>query len=568
MSRPFSKLAVVASAILAIDGFGSAHARTSSQVEMTCPYDGTKFTFERQDSGTAFGKTLDFMLVGPIQSPPPMAVCPTNRFVFFKETFPDAELDRLKPIILSVDYQALADETPYYRASWILERLGAPHVDVSRMLLAATWEAMREPGKYERYATELAARLPDDISSTGGDDRKMFQLLLGELKRRLGNFVEARNYFDDLSREFDPTSNDGLYVAFELSLIDRGYKGPQLIEEAIKAGDRNPELWLKRRTPTLASGKLTQTHVFRFDGLNLHWSSTDALTGSTRQNLLLFDLPSNKTTVKGPPVSWGNGTAFSPDGRFILRSEGTGTAFGGTGNDWRLEQIDTGSYKVRHTAPVPSPGALGFRFSYDGKSALASIETGLVAFDLGTDVLRPLPTPATTKHPNALFKSLFLVGASPTQPHVALSHDDEIWIWDYEKGAFVHRFRPEGWIKSPTGVDAIYGRDGKRLMVVTDAYWDRECEVTTWDTLTGGRLARTRVKGGVAGRMRLSPDGRLMAFSCGTVLYLSEVRLADGFVEAARTSGGFEFRELEFSPDSSKLAVRLDDALFIYSITR
>ena len=78
-------------------------------------------------SGTAFGTALDLMQVGPIQSPWPLAVCPTNGFVFFKDKFDTKELERLRPIILSPEYQALKGEAAYYRAAWIAAHTGADH---------------------------------------------------------------------------------------------------------------------------------------------------------------------------------------------------------------------------------------------------------------------------------------------------------------------------------------------------------------------------------------------------------------------------------------------------------
>lgn len=107
-------------ALLTACGAPAAIGRTSFESEKTCPYDGTKFRFIGQGSGTSFGQQLDLKPVGAIESPWPIAVCPTNGFVFFKDEFNSAELERLKPLILSAEYQATKEETPYYRAYWIV----------------------------------------------------------------------------------------------------------------------------------------------------------------------------------------------------------------------------------------------------------------------------------------------------------------------------------------------------------------------------------------------------------------------------------------------------------------
>jgi hypothetical protein len=134
--RTSSIVAIVV--LITFHGVQQAPAMMVDEVEMTCPYDGNRFTATLQISGTAFDRGLDFRLLGAIQSPSPLAVCPTNGFVFFKEQYSEEELERLRPLILSDEYRALKSETPYYRAAWMLERTGASPVQVSFTLLHAT----------------------------------------------------------------------------------------------------------------------------------------------------------------------------------------------------------------------------------------------------------------------------------------------------------------------------------------------------------------------------------------------------------------------------------------------
>ena len=251
MNSNYLAASLIAARLLA--SASAAGAMTLQTVEMTCPYDGTRFEFRVQGSGTSTGQSLDFMLMGAIRSPWPIAVCPTNGFVFAKEKYEPDELERLRPIVLSPDYQALKDETPYYRAAWIMERSGEPRTEVSLYLLQATWEAgwealaerynakLREapPGarapdpdirallaegtsseRYRRYATELLARLPSDIAAASPRSGQ-FKLVQGELLRRLGRFDEADAYFKALEGGYDTGSGEANYVAFQRELIAR-----------------------------------------------------------------------------------------------------------------------------------------------------------------------------------------------------------------------------------------------------------------------------------------------------------------------------------------------------------
>jgi hypothetical protein len=252
--------AVLLAAAGVLSAMPQAGAMTLREIEMTCPYDGTTFKFVAQGSGTSFDKTLDLMSVGPIRSPWPIAVCPTNGFVFIKNKYEDADFERLKPIVLSAAYQATRDETPYYRAAWITEHDGGPHAKVSWLLLQASWEAgqrelheryqkrppnspdiafkefMKEgtPGeRYRRYATELLARLPADIAAA--EKPETWKILTGELLRRLGRFEEAEAFLKDYAATLGPDSRVAKIVAFERDLVARKDIGIHFFSELPKS---------------------------------------------------------------------------------------------------------------------------------------------------------------------------------------------------------------------------------------------------------------------------------------------------------------------------------------------
>ncbi|MBR0754009.1 hypothetical protein JQ604_17635 [Bradyrhizobium jicamae] len=238
---------------------------TRSTVEMTCPYDGVTFSFSAQNSGTSFDRQLDWMPIGAIESPWPLGSCPTNGFVFLKAKYEDDELEKLRPLILSPEYQDLKSETPYYRAAWIMEHTGAAHPQVSSLLLQATWEAGQaelveraranppgEPAKgaadfarrimaegttgerYRRYANELLARLAVDAADTtrSAEARTVDRLLMGEMLRRLGRFDEADNHLAALSNDLAPDSKQATLVAFQRRLIAARDVGVHVMSEA------------------------------------------------------------------------------------------------------------------------------------------------------------------------------------------------------------------------------------------------------------------------------------------------------------------------------------------------
>ena len=216
---------------LAIASAGISGASTASKVEMTCPYDGTRFSFTRQSAGTSFDKTLDLRPLGAIVSPWPLAVCPTNGFVFLKPEYTEAEFEALRPLILSREYQALKGEAVYYRAAWVARRTGGTE-DASWLLLQACWEAADQPARFKRYAQELLTTLVGTVEGQTDPKQRLIQnLLIGELRRRLGQFEAAKAHFTALRQEIADRPELKI-VDFQLGLIAAQDRAQHKLSEA------------------------------------------------------------------------------------------------------------------------------------------------------------------------------------------------------------------------------------------------------------------------------------------------------------------------------------------------
>lgn len=177
-----------------------ACASTVVDIEVTCPIDGKRFTTETARSGTQFGMNLDLKPYGAIIAPWPVAKCPGNGFIVYKEDFTRAELARLRIFVSSDEYQALQkSETNYYLAAVLMKHIGAPLPEVAFGLLKATWEVEGD-SRYAKYAGEaltafdLLAKSPPAGSTP--EQIASYQLLAGEMERRLGRFDEARRRFE------------------------------------------------------------------------------------------------------------------------------------------------------------------------------------------------------------------------------------------------------------------------------------------------------------------------------------------------------------------------------------
>ena len=158
---------------------------------MTCPLGGGSFPFAPTASHTTTGERPDGKPYGSAAFPQPLPECPDNGLVLYKD-YTAAEVAKLEPIVASEAYQALRKEdTPYYRAYWLMKVMGLAPERYLWPLLQASWEAEAKPELRKRYLTELAeasavvpAR-PGDLNWIGMEGRAINAL------RELGRFDEA-----------------------------------------------------------------------------------------------------------------------------------------------------------------------------------------------------------------------------------------------------------------------------------------------------------------------------------------------------------------------------------------
>lgn len=202
--------------LLATGAVATAWAHTMMQRPQVCPLDGTKWTATLDGSGTSFGQQLDLKPVGPTPAPWRLAVCPTDHFVMYQDSFSPAELATLKPLITSPTYQALAkDHSEYFLLGKIFEHLGKPEFVIALAFVKASWQVDRDPARYAEYAGEALRHYEAGLAKPDTADAKASEaerqslrlnaeLIAGELERRLGKFEAARIRFARLEGSSQP----------------------------------------------------------------------------------------------------------------------------------------------------------------------------------------------------------------------------------------------------------------------------------------------------------------------------------------------------------------------------
>jgi hypothetical protein len=131
---------------------------------MTCPVGGAQFDYTSTAAYSTFGERPDGRPIASWGMPVELPECPDNGLVMYEREFDAAQVERLRALVDSPDYQALrAEHGQYYRAAWLMRRMGAGEEAVLAMLIGASWEAEAIPrcgGAISRRSRRARRRCP------------------------------------------------------------------------------------------------------------------------------------------------------------------------------------------------------------------------------------------------------------------------------------------------------------------------------------------------------------------------------------------------------------------------
>ncbi len=212
----------------------SAALAQGTPVQQVCPIDGKTFTYNALNVQPSHKLNLDMKRVDSF-FPWPHPKCPGNGFVVYKSNLTPAEIEKLKPFVLSEQYRALsAIHSTHYLEAVLRKQLGEPPYDVAWALVQATWEVESDPKRYKDYATEALAMYDSIPLKTLANIRfrNLKRLMSGELARRLGEFESARDRFLEMRDNAELSKpNYQRVVEYQLRLIRAKDSGPHPIPD-------------------------------------------------------------------------------------------------------------------------------------------------------------------------------------------------------------------------------------------------------------------------------------------------------------------------------------------------
>ncbi|MFZ4690364.1 MAG: hypothetical protein ACOYLS_14075 [Polymorphobacter sp.] len=153
-----------------------------------------KFIFIATGSYSQWGSRPDGKPYGSWEFPNPVPECPGNRLVMYRD-FTAEEAKRLKLIIASPEYRALAADTSYYRVAALMTALGeGDAIDRAWTLLQASWQADDDTPRKAKYQREFIAAttaLPKPAAPDAISTWLLMQGRAANALRELGDFTAA-----------------------------------------------------------------------------------------------------------------------------------------------------------------------------------------------------------------------------------------------------------------------------------------------------------------------------------------------------------------------------------------
>ena len=552
MRRSFKALFLAGAILIANDP--AAMASTFDDRELTCPYDGTKFKAVLQGSGTSFGSMLDGRPFGPIVSPWPLAICPTNGFVFFKNSFTDDELERLRPLVLSEAFQSLRAETPYYRVAWLKERLGMPRSEVSWTLLQATWET-RDAGTYRRYADELLQRLPIDIWAEKDPDKAgELRVLVVELLRRTGQLAAAAASVSSALADIEAGTSPHLIAQFQRELIEKRDTAPKQIPGTVGQLAKPSSHWMAQRLPrTDASRAVIGDLLVQFPARVFLWSKdSGAVATRRRDSILSYGVDGRPNLQVAASGSFGSLLAALPSGGWLATSRINVSSIS---TKHLIAQLDESMNTViemevgNQIFDVNTP-----TITNDGRAVIV-YHRQTVAYDLAENRLATIPWPEG---------SFYIVASDQNRPRMLLrAHADysSLMLWDYAENKAIWALSLTDGTRRLPVTSAAFSPDGTRVYVAAGS--QNDCETIAMDAGDGSVLAKRQAHGR-GSSVSVGNAGRLIAASCGPTLSILDQDLAEvGRIEAPNT---FTFGHVAFSPDGRKIAMQMGDVVSVFAV--
>lgn len=203
-------------------------ATTLHTTTIKCPVGGQEFQDIGISSYSTFGSRPDGKPYGTLEIFP-LHLCPSNGFVIFDDNFTSEEISELERVVKTSEYnEVTATETSYYRAWWLANAIGRGKLELSNLLLQASWETDDNLTRKQRYQ-EKFIEISDAINSSDFEDSSAFWLALrnANAHRELGQFKQAKDRLHQLLNPvFWPSEPD------ELKGLALSLKGlSQLIEE-------------------------------------------------------------------------------------------------------------------------------------------------------------------------------------------------------------------------------------------------------------------------------------------------------------------------------------------------
>lgn len=196
------------------------HAGTPYVEELSCAVGGEKFSHTSTASYSSYGSRPDGKPFGSWIFPLPLPECPTNRLVMFRD-FEENEIEQLTVLVASDEYKSLHEQTTYYRAQWLADRLPG-RTEAPWLLMRAVWQTDEMGDVRRAYLEEFALRAAAVPLDTANIDSVYLRFLTANAYRELARFDDAGQILESIIPDRLPANEgrDWRWLYARISILD------------------------------------------------------------------------------------------------------------------------------------------------------------------------------------------------------------------------------------------------------------------------------------------------------------------------------------------------------------
>jgi hypothetical protein len=207
-------------------------------VDVRCPLCSTKFKVMRLMSSFVAPSSKDLRPITGIGWPSALPECPECHFVMFKDDIPGRDWFKCRELVASANYKEHSKRAEYYLLGLIYEKLGKDDATLGETYMKAAITEEKDTANFKEDLKLAEKHFAAFVTKDDSHEKEWqnAQMLIGEIKRRAGEFDEAKKHFETVNtlKEFRDIRL-GEIIDYQMKLIAKKDSDAHTMEDLRKS---------------------------------------------------------------------------------------------------------------------------------------------------------------------------------------------------------------------------------------------------------------------------------------------------------------------------------------------